>query len=155
MLQKRNEGNTATATEGVKKLCYINLRHDLNIIFSFLSSVNFLRIPNYLQSSQEQMVIFSSVIILSEKKPLNIAVYTWIYFNIFSHNLFDLVHMVYVVQILYSAPIHMLRFSPFEREASVSRRKLLPLFNSWNLPFWDDPGLYVRYLWIFQINHTF
>ena len=26
---------------------------------------------------------------------------------------------------------------------------------SWNLPFWDDPGLNVRYLWIFQVDHTF
>ena len=26
---------------------------------------------------------------------------------------------------------------------------------SWNLPFWDDPGLNVRYLRIFQVDHTF
>ena len=25
----------------------------------------------------------------------------------------------------------------------------------WNLPFWDHPGLDVRYLWIFQVDHTF
>ena len=25
----------------------------------------------------------------------------------------------------------------------------------WNLPFWDDPGLNVRYLWILQVHHTF
>ena len=25
----------------------------------------------------------------------------------------------------------------------------------WNLTFWDDPGLNVRYLWIFQVDHIF
>ena len=25
----------------------------------------------------------------------------------------------------------------------------------WNLPFWDDPDLNVRYLWIFQVDHIF
>ena len=49
------------------------------LIFWFLS--NFLRILNYSQSFQEQVVMFSSVIILSEKKTLNIAVFT--YFDIF------------------------------------------------------------------------
>ena len=24
-----------------------------------------------------------------------------------------------------------------------------------NLPFWDDSGLNARYLWIFQVDHTF
>ena len=24
-----------------------------------------------------------------------------------------------------------------------------------NLPFWDDPVLNVKYLWIFQVDHTF
>ena len=148
LLHKRNEGNITAATESVNKVFYISLRRDLNIIFSFLSSINFLRILNYSQSFQEQVVNFLSVIILSEKKALNIAVYTWIYFNI-------LVHMVYMVQILYSAPIHLFQLSRFEWEAPVSRRQLPLSCNSLNLPFWDDPGLDVRYLWIFQINHTF
>ena len=26
---------------------------------------------------------------------------------------------------------------------------------SWNPSLWDDPGLNVRYLWIFQVDHTF
>ena len=25
----------------------------------------------------------------------------------------------------------------------------------WNLPFWDDPDLNVRYLWVFQVDHSF
>ena len=25
----------------------------------------------------------------------------------------------------------------------------------WNLPFWDDSDLNVKYLWIFQVDHTF
>ena len=82
MLQKTNEGSTTAAKEGVKKVFYINLQHDLNIIFWFLSSVNFLRILNYSQSFQEQVMIFSSVIIPSEKKNTECSC-TWIYFNIF------------------------------------------------------------------------
>ena len=30
-----------------------------------------------------------------------------------------------------------------------------PPVSHWSIPFWDDPGLLVRYLWIFQIYHTF
>ena len=30
-----------------------------------------------------------------------------------------------------------------------------PPVSSWNLPFWDNAGLNVRFLWIFQVNHTF
>ena len=41
LLQKTNEGNTTAAKKGVKKVFYINLPRDLNIIFWFLSSVNF------------------------------------------------------------------------------------------------------------------
>ena len=67
---------------GVKKVYYINFRRDLNIIFWFLSSVKFLRTLNYSQLFQEQVAIFSSVIILSEKKNTEYSC-TWIYFNIF------------------------------------------------------------------------
>ena len=38
---------------------------------------------------------------------------------------------------------------PFWEESSR------PCGPSWNLPFWDDSGLNVRYLWIFQVDHTF
>ena len=27
--------------------------------------------------------------------------------------------------------------------------------SSWNFPFWDDPRFNFRYLWTFQVNHTF
>ena len=30
-----------------------------------------------------------------------------------------------------------------------------PTVPSWNLPFWGEPDLNVRYLWIFQVDHTF
>ena len=51
-----------------------------------MSSVNFLlRALKFSQSLQEQVVIFSSVIILSEKK-----IYLFQHFSF--HNLFDLVH---------------------------------------------------------------
>ena len=30
-----------------------------------------------------------------------------------------------------------------------------PRVSHWNLPFWDDPGLLVWYLWIFQVYRTF
>ena len=30
-----------------------------------------------------------------------------------------------------------------------------PPVSSWNLPFWDNAGLNVRFLWIFQVSHTF
>ena len=30
-----------------------------------------------------------------------------------------------------------------------------PPVSSWNLPFWDDPWLNIRCLWIFQVGHTF
>ena len=49
------------------------------------------------------MVIFLSVIILSEKKILNIGVPEFIS-TFFLDNLFDLVHIVYMLQILSSAP---------------------------------------------------
>ena len=26
---------------------------------------------------------------------------------------------------------------------------------TWNLPFWDDTAFNFRYLWVFQVNHTF
>ena len=36
----------------------------------------------------------------------------------------------------------------FQRAAPSSRLLL-------KIPFWDDPGLNVRYLWIFQVDHIF
>ena len=43
--------------------------------------------------------------------------------------------------------------SRFEQEAPVLRGR--PPVSSWNLLFWDDPGLNVKHLWIFQVDHTF
>ena len=30
-----------------------------------------------------------------------------------------------------------------------------PPVSHWHIPFWDDPGLLVKYLWILQVYHTF
>ena len=38
---------------------------------------------------------------------------------------------------------------PFREESSG------PCGPSWNLTFWDDSGLNVRYLWIVRVDHTF
>ena len=52
------------------------------LLSSFLSNLNFLRIYNYSQSFQEQVVVFSSVIILSENKHAEYSC-TRVYFNVF------------------------------------------------------------------------
>ena len=73
LLQNTNEGNTTAAKEGVKKSFLQNLRRDLNIGFLVFIKRKFLEDP-YPQSFQEQVVMFSSAVTLSEKKTLTVAV---------------------------------------------------------------------------------
>ena len=63
-----NESNTAIAKEDVKKGFLQNLWIDMNIDLLVFIKCKFLRILNYSQSFQEQLVTFSTVIILSDNE---------------------------------------------------------------------------------------
>ena len=93
LLQKRNDGNSTAATEGVKNVFSMTLQRDRNIIFCFLSSVNFLRILKYLQSFQEQVVIFSSVIIYCQRKKHWIRLYIPEFISTF----FSIIYLIWCI----------------------------------------------------------
>ena len=83
---------------------------------------------------------------------------TWIYLNIF----LSIIYLIWCIWFTWCKSftlyppsyVSTLQFwmsgSRFQKVASS-----LPFVYSWNLPLWDDPGLDVRYLWIFQVDHTF
>lgn len=51
---------------------------------------------------------------------------------------------------------HMLQLFCFEWEVLSfwEDSSRIPI-SSWNLPFWDEPSLNIRCLWILRVNHTF
>ena len=101
------------------------MQRDLNIIFWFLSSVNFLRTLNYSQSFPEQVVIFSNVIItVREKNAESICIL--IYFN----NFLPIIYLIWCIWFTWCKsftlpPSYVLTLC-FEWKAPASRRQLLP-----------------------------
>ena len=114
MLQNTNNSNTTAAKEGHRKVFCRICNVIWTLIFWFLSSANFLRTLNYSQSFREQVVMFSSVIILSEKKNTEYELYL---------NLFQ--HFPFIIYLIWSTVSYTVRQTLLLRNVTRNTKLLL------------------------------